>query len=121
MPAWRPAAPAPVKRLSVGGTLEGRLTDARGRPLTTPDLWIDDVGLAIMVHSHRYHSQGDDWDRTVEADDHLRALGIEVVGVTPRRITSAPGDVTSRILAAYARARARPRPDVHATPRSRAG
>lgn len=97
------------------------LTDARGRPLTTPDLWIDDVGLAIMVHSHRYHSQGDDWDRTVEADDHLRALGIEVVGVTPRRITSAPGDVTSRILAAYARAQARPRPDVHVTPRSRAG
>lgn len=95
------------------------LTDARGRSLVSPDLWVDDVGLAIMVHSHRFHSQGEDWDRTVEADDRLRAVGVEVVGVTPRRITHAAAEVTSRILGAYARAQGRPRPEVRATPRTR--
>lgn len=98
-----------------------QLRDARGRALTSPDLWVDDVALAIMVHSHRFHSQGEDWDRTVEADDRLRAEGIEVVGLTPRRISDAPADVTSRVLSAYARARSRPRPHVIAVARTGSG
>ncbi len=42
-----------------------------GRPLTSPDAWLDDVGLAVMVHSRRYHAGHLDWERTVEQDADL--------------------------------------------------
>ncbi|MBK8470313.1 MAG: hypothetical protein IPL45_11190 [Actinomycetales bacterium] len=57
-----------------------------GRPLITPDVWFDDVGLAVMVHSRRHHAAGPDWDQTVERDGELTELGVIVVGVTPNRI-----------------------------------
>jgi hypothetical protein len=59
------------------------LVDVRGRPLTTPDLWIDDVGLAVMIHSRRFHAGVLDGDATVESDEDLRDAGVEVVAVTP--------------------------------------
>ncbi len=40
-------------------------TTASGSP--RPDLWIDEVALAIMVHSRRFHSDVLDWDSTVDA------------------------------------------------------
>lgn len=93
------------------------LVDALGRPLTTPDLWIDDVGLAIMVHSRRFHADVLDWDATVDTDEDLRDAGIEVVPVTPTAISRRPDKVLARIRSGHARASQRARPDVTATPR----
>lgn len=93
------------------------LVDALGRPLTTPDLWIDDVGLALMVHSRRFHADVLDWDATVDTDEDLRDAGIEVVGVTPNAIERHPEKVLARVSSGHARASRRPRPNVTATPR----
>ena len=84
--------------------------DPHGRRLTTPDLWCDDVALAVMVHSRRFHSGVLDWESTVLADEDLRAAGIEVVAVTPGSVAAEPQLVVARIEAAYRRAAARPRP-----------
>ena len=42
------------------------VTTADGAALTTPDLWFDDVAMAVMVHSRRHHSEADQWDDTVD-------------------------------------------------------
>lgn len=95
------------------------LKDAQGKLLTTPDLWIDDVGLAIMVHSREYHEADLDWDRTVEKDTDLSACRIVVVGVTPGSIARDPGRVLARVEAAHARALISGyRPNVTATRRT---
>ena len=86
--------------------------------LTTPDLWFDDVALAVMVHSRRFHSAGEAWDATVEADADLTAVGIVVVGVTPNRIHRNLAGVVSRIERTYLSARRRPRPPVTTARRS---
>jgi hypothetical protein len=86
-------------------------------PLTTPDLWIDDVALAIMVHSRRFHSKVLDWDSTVLADQDLRDAGVEVVPLTPHVIATDPDTCLEAVLAGLDRARRRPRPPVIATPR----
>ncbi|WP_256792470.1 hypothetical protein [Terrabacter sp. Ter38] len=92
------------------------LKDGGGNRLTTPDLWADDVGLAVMVHSRRFHSGVLDWDATVLADQDLRDAGVEVVPVTPSLISSRPRAALEAVLAGLERARRRPRPDVVATP-----
>ncbi|MFL6204437.1 MAG: hypothetical protein ACJ739_03730, partial [Acidimicrobiales bacterium] len=88
-----------------------------GSPLTTPDVWFDDVAMAVMVHSRRYHAEGERWDDTVEADSDLVAAGVVVVGVTPHRIRADPPRVLHRLERAYLAAAARPRPAVVARPR----
>jgi len=88
------------------------------RLLTSPDVWLDDVAMAVMVHSRRYHSQGSDWDRTVEQDGDLTAVGIIVVGVTPNRIFRDLAAVVARVVRTYEMARLRPRPHVTASRRS---
>ncbi|MGL5930028.1 MAG: type IV toxin-antitoxin system AbiEi family antitoxin [Dermatophilaceae bacterium] len=87
------------------------------RVLTTPDVWFDDVAMSVMVHSRRHHSDGDDFDATVEADADLVAAGVVVVGVTPRRLRQAPDKVLARLERTYESAARRPRPAVQATPR----
>ncbi|HSF97084.1 MAG TPA: hypothetical protein VLA55_00215 [Ornithinibacter sp.] len=93
------------------------LTQPSGAALTTPDVWFDDVAMAVMVHSHRYHSQGDQWDDTVDKDGDLVAAGVVVAGITPRRLRERPDAVIARLERAYLASRARPRPDVRAVPR----
>ena len=70
-----------------------------------------------MVHSRRFHANGELWDATVEKDGDLVAAGVIVVGVTPNRVNREPAAVLARIETAYRLARARPRPLVVATPR----
>ncbi|MGL5864425.1 MAG: hypothetical protein ACRCYX_00955 [Dermatophilaceae bacterium] len=89
---------------------------AAGAALTIPDVWFDDVAMAVMVHSHRYHANGDDFDSTIEADGDLTAAGVIVVGVTPHRIAHDPAAVLRRIERTYLTASARPRPAVTAMP-----
>ena len=86
-------------------------------PLTTPDLWIDEVALAIMVHSRRFHSDVLDWDSTVLADRDLRDAGVEVVPLTPHVIANDADTCIEAVLAGLDRATSRPRPPVIATPR----
>ncbi|MGL5818222.1 MAG: hypothetical protein ACRCZD_02415 [Phycicoccus sp.] len=93
--------------------------EAGGAVLTTPDVWFDEIAMAVMVHSRRHHSDGDDFDETIEADAGLTAAGVVVVGVTPRRIRRDPAAVLARIERTHEAASRRPRPNVRATPRHR--
>lgn len=93
------------------------LADAAGRALTSPDAWFDDVGLAVMVHSRRYHADGLDWDATVESGGDLSTAGVTVLGVTPSALARNPDRQLARVERAYVSAALRPRPDVVATPR----
>lgn len=101
-----PVMPNPVLRLSTGETLP------------TPDAWIDDVGLAIQLHSRTYHSRDRDWDGTVMGDGELGAAGITVIGVTPHQLRLDPESFVRRVERAYLALRRRGgRPDVVATDR----
>ena len=93
------------------------LTTPDGLPLPTPDAWVDEVALAIQVHSRTYHLRDQDWNATVSADSALGECGIVVLGVTPDRVIREPASVRQRVERAYAALRDRPRPDVQATPR----
>lgn len=95
------------------------LHDAEGRRLTTPDLWFDDVGMAVMVHSRQFHAGLLDWQTTVTDDGDLSSCRVALIGVTPEGLTRDPLAELRRIEGAYRRARASGfRPDVRATPRS---
>jgi hypothetical protein len=87
-----------------------------GVRLPTPDGWFDDVGLAVQVHSWRWHSSMIDWDATVTSDGILAEYGVVVVGVTPKAARAAPAEVLRRIERAFRHAALRPRPSVVATP-----
>lgn len=93
------------------------LTGPAGQRLTTPDAWFDDVAFAVMLHSRRYHSDGEQWDETVEKDGDLVGVGVVVAGVTPRRLRQNPEAVLRRLERTYQAAADRPRPRVRATPR----
>lgn len=93
------------------------LRDATGAALLTPDLWFDDVGMAVLVHSFQYHSQGEDWVTTVERDGDLTRLGVVVVGVTPTGLRRDGAGTLRRLEETYAVAARRPRPDLRATRR----
>lgn len=94
------------------------LRDGEGHRLTTPDVWVDDVAMAIMVHSRRWHAGEREWESTVEYDTDLQAARVLVVGVTPHSIRARPRWVLERVETAYLRARsAGGRADVVATPR----
>jgi hypothetical protein len=98
--------------------LNPELRDADGCRLTTPDLWLDDVAMAVMVHSREFHSGVIDWESTVERDSDLSACGVVVIGVTPGAIARDPARVIERVERAYATAlRSGHRADVVATPR----
>lgn len=89
-----------------------KVEDAQGLPLLTPDLWFDDVAMAVLVHSRRHHSEGDQWDTTVARDAGLVSAGVVVTGVTPNQIDRDGAGVLARLEATYVTASRRPRPPV---------
>jgi hypothetical protein len=95
-----------------------QLTTLDGVRLPTPDAWIDEVGLAIQVHSRTYHLRDQDWNATVSADSALGENGVPVLGVTPEQLSSDPAAIRTRVEHAYLALRGRPRPNVLATPRN---
>lgn len=96
------------------------LQDDTGIRLTTPDVWFDDVGMAVMIHSRQFHAGTLQWDATVNDDSELSSYRIVVVGVTPEQLARDPHAVLRRIESHYLRARQSGfRPAVVATPRQR--
>lgn len=112
----RAAAASPVLP-HVWPNPELRLLD--GTRLVSPDAWIDDVGLAVMVHSRTHHGRDDDWQRTVEQDGQLAEHGITVLAFTGASARRRPGLAVQRIERTYLRLKesGRPRPDVVMKPR----
>jgi hypothetical protein len=72
-----------------------------GTRLPTPDAWIDEVGLAIQVHSRQYHLRDEDWEATVHGDTMLGTFGVPVVAVTPRGFALDQGGFVRRVERAY--------------------
>jgi hypothetical protein len=91
------------------------LRAADGTRLPRPDGWVDDVALAVQVHSWQFHSAAHDWEHTVMADGVYAEHGVVVVAVTPAAIERHPEAVLHRVERAYLAARGRPRPAVTAT------
>jgi plasmid stability protein len=97
--------------------LNPELRAPNGKRLPTPDLWIDDVGLAIQVHSARHHASAEDWTRTVRTDSALAEAGVLRLSVTPREIATEPAAVVARIEAMFSSLSPLLRPRVIATRR----
>jgi hypothetical protein len=91
------------------------LASESGERLPTPDVWFDDVGLAVQVHSRLYHARDADWETTVSGDSLLGEHGVVVIGVTPVSLAD-PKTVLHRIERAYLAVRERERPRVVAIP-----
>jgi hypothetical protein len=68
-------------------------------------VWFDDVGMAVLVQSREFHSDGLDWDVTVEQGSDLSAVRVVVVGVTPAALVRDPSAQLHRIERAHAAAR----------------
>ena len=92
---------------------------ADGTRLPTPDGWLDQVGLALQVHSVRWHSMSTDWEGTVLRDGVYAEHAVPVLAFTPRRITTEPDWVVERVERVVSTLRGRERPPVVATPRNR--
>ncbi|MDP9221203.1 MAG: hypothetical protein M3P23_11820 [Actinomycetota bacterium] len=95
-----------------------RLVAADGTALPSPDGWIDEVGLAIQVHSRRHHLRDQDWEATVQGDTLLGTYGIPVLAVTPRGFATNQVAFVERVERAYLELVGRgSRPDVRMLPR----
>ncbi|NIZ92672.1 hypothetical protein [Kineococcus rubinsiae] len=77
------------------------LLDASGDRLPRPDAWIDDVALAVQVHSRRHHCAEDDWRATLRTDTALGAAGVAVLAFTPREIATEPARVLASVESAH--------------------
>ena len=90
-----------------------------GAALVSPDVWFDDVALAVMVHSRAHHSRDLDWEGTVERDGELVEHGVVVIGFTPASIAREGQRVLRRVERAYlgATSDGRRRPPVRMLPR----
>ncbi|HET8987675.1 MAG TPA: hypothetical protein VFN43_04105, partial [Humibacillus sp.] len=95
------------------------VTGPSGEVLTSPDLWLDDVAMALMVQSRQFHAGVLDWDETVASASDLSALRVVVVGVTPSALSRDPRRELHRIEGTYLTARTSGvRARVQATPRA---
>ncbi len=95
------------------------LTTEAGERLPTPDAWLDDVGLAVKVHSRAALDRlsGDSgWENTVGGDSMLSEHGIAVIGVTPMSLITDRARVRHQVERAYQAVQDRTRPRVYAVP-----
>jgi hypothetical protein len=88
------------------------LLTPQGAYIAIPDVWLDDVGLALEVDSVEYHSQGDGFRDTVRRNARYAAAGVPVTTVLPTDIRDRPTTVLDAIRRAHAAAAARPRAQV---------
>lgn len=92
--------------------------DRGGELLAVPDAWFDDVALAWEIDSHEWHADPAGYARTVRRNTRLTSAGVVVAQTLPSSIRDEPDAVLADLRAAYRLAASRPRPDVHAVPRS---
>lgn len=83
-----------------------------GSFLAIVDGLVDEVGLAIELHSFAHHADLETFDATMRRQAELIAAGLVVVPVTPRELREDPGAVERKLRAALEQARVRPRPPV---------
>jgi hypothetical protein len=86
-----------------------RLVSARGTRLLTPDGWVDEVGLALMVHSRQHHFDVAEWEATVAGDSAYAEHGVTALAFTPRMIREQPREVLARVERTYLALRRSPR------------
>lgn len=86
--------------------------DAQGRHIGTPDVWCDDVALAVEVDSREFHFDVDGYEQTLARNNRYAAAGVVVVQLLPSHIRKEPEAVIAELQRAYAAAARRPRPNV---------
>lgn len=77
------------------------LVTATGRPLPSPDAWIEEGALAIEVDSREYHLSPDQWARTLSRHNEFAAYGVLVLHLPPVRMRHAPEEVLHIVERAY--------------------
>lgn len=87
--------------------------DARGTFLGRPDGYIDDVAVGWQIDSLQHHLSPADHAKTMARRGTMERGGLIIVSHLPQQIRDDPAGVLADLRAAYARALARPRPDVH--------
>ena len=90
-----------------------------GAVLVSLDVWVDDIAMALMVHSRAFHARDADWEGTVEQDGVLAEHGVIVLAFTAGSVSRDAARVLRRIERAYTSALAsrRERPTVRMAPR----
>ncbi len=80
-----------------------RLIAADGTVLPSPDGWIDEVALAIQVHSREYHLRDADWEGTVATGTVFAEYLVPVLAVTPAQIAADVQGFVRRVEQTYLR------------------
>ena len=97
--------------------LNAPLVTHSGEFVAIPDVWLDDVGLAIEVDSVEFHATGTHFERTVRRNARYAKAGVLVVTILPTDIRDQPATVLRDIHAARVMAAQQPRPRVRITGR----
>lgn len=87
---------------------------ADGSYVGCPDVWFDNVGLAIEIDSYAFHFSKSDYASTTLRNIRYAVNGVLVVQILPRRIIKEPEAVLHDIRTAYQAAASRDRPQVSA-------
>ncbi len=85
---------------------------ADGSFLACPDGFVDEVALALELHSFAHHADLDAFDATMRRHAEMTAAGLVVVPATPKELRDDPQGVKRKMWAALEQARLRPRPGV---------
>ncbi|WP_328295585.1 hypothetical protein OG218_23275 [Kineococcus sp. NBC_00420] len=93
------------------------LTTVTGETLPSPDGFVDEVGLALQVHSRSHHFAEEDWEWTLRSDTALGTAGVPVMAFSPRTLRSDGRRVLRAVERAYLALRRATRPAVVARPR----
>lgn len=90
------------------------ITSPNGTHVATADAWWDEVGLAWEVDSYAFDLSPADATAALTRAARLTASGVLVVHTSPTQLREEPAKVADLLRGAYARAAARPRPEVKA-------
>jgi hypothetical protein len=90
------------------------ITSRNGIHVATADAWWDEVGLAWEVDSYAFDLSPMDAQAALSRAARLTASGVLVVHTSPSQLREEPARVADLLRSAYARAMARPRPEVNA-------
>ena len=84
--------------------------------LAIPDGLILESMVAIEVDSRGYHSEGEDWDDTLDRHTELTAAGLLVVHIVPARFRANPGKYVKCIIETHRQGLGRRLPNLRVVP-----